>query len=168
MRRPGLKKKKKALELRPTLAITRKSLCSILRPVIGGKKVLELFAGSGSVGKDFLDLGASRVIFVDAHRGRMQKLKKELGSKGVEVITGRLPQALAKVAGENDLIYLDPPYDEGLIEAVMPRLPDLLAPGGIVLAEHRAKHPLKESYGPLVCYRKERYAEAQVSFFEVP
>lgn len=125
-------------DTRPTGDRVRESLFNVLvhaewSPGLEGRRVLDLFAGSGALGLEALSRGAAFALFVEtdaAARGAIRDNIEALGLFGATRIHRRDAIDLgAKPAGLGaafDLVFLDPPYGRGLGEAALPRL----APGG--------------------------------------
>ncbi|MDP6669981.1 MAG: 16S rRNA (guanine(966)-N(2))-methyltransferase RsmD [Candidatus Krumholzibacteria bacterium] len=105
--------------VRPTSDRVRESLFSVLGGVLQGKRVLDLFAGSGSLGIEAMSRGAVEATFVDRSRTSMNALERNLAPLKSPQIEVRLYQKRASAyvvndwAGEDyDLVFLDPPYGD--------------------------------------------------------
>jgi 16S rRNA (guanine966-N2)-methyltransferase len=163
---------------RPTGARVRQSLFDMLAPRIPGCRFLDLCAGSGAVGLEALSRGAGRVVLVDSHREALAAIRANLASLGAiqqmaQVHRQDVRAAVAGLdaAGERfDIVFLDPPYDGDLYEPVLAHLGQgsLLAPQGLVVAEHFHKRALPETIGRLHQVRSVRIGDHRLSFFECP
>jgi len=163
----------KGLHTRPTLDRVRESLFGILQFDMPDAVVLDLFAGSGALGFEALSRGAKKVVLNDAARQAyavVQANAKKLGF-GDSAVLYCLDYAVAirraTAAGMRfDIVFLDPPYDDGLIPkaALALRETGALAEGFVIAAEHRAKDPPKMPEGFLLADRRS-YGEAAISFF---
>jgi 16S rRNA (guanine966-N2)-methyltransferase len=146
----GRKIKSPPRAVRPTSAMLRRSLFDVLGPAIVGKRALDLYAGSGSLGLEALSRGAARCDFVERDRHTANIAKENLASLtgepdsdrgrvhcgAVERWLERNRQALRAC----DLVLLDPPYgDPGLAE-VLTTLgrPGNLKDGALVVVERRS------------------------------
>ena len=114
--------------IRPTADRTRESLFNILSSRLGphfeGKKVLDLFAGTGALGLEALSRGAARAVFVDTGteaRGLIRDNIEAMGLAGVAKLLRRDATDLgpAGTMGACDLVFLDPPYTKGLGERAL-------------------------------------------------
>ena len=108
---------------RPIMDRVKESLFDILRPRIDGMRVLDLFAGSGSVGIEALSQGADFCTFIDRDRGAVATIKKNLASTGLaERALVLHTDALGFLVGLEqtfDLIYVAPPqYKRLWVEAL--------------------------------------------------
>lgn len=133
---------------RPTPDRVREALFSILTARIPQARVLDLFAGTGAFGIEALSRGATHATFVESGRAALVALRQNLelvAGADTRLVTRPLPGALDELAiaggnaGPYDLIFMDPPYEAGLLEPTLARIAalDLSAPNGIVICEHR-------------------------------
>ena len=118
----------RGLATRPTSARARESIFSRLqvRLDFGGARVLDIFAGSGSLGCEALSRGAGKVTFIDSSRAAVRSIEKNLRAMemadrgrilGLDVF--RALQSLATEAGEFDLVFVDAPYRNDLSHEVL-------------------------------------------------
>lgn len=128
--------------LRPTPDRVRETLfnwLAHLRPDFAALRGLDLFAGTGALGFELASRGAAAVLLVERQPRlveRLRALKERLGARQVEIVAG---DALA-VAGSLprasfDVVFLDPPYDSGLLWPAIEASAPLLAAGGLIYAE---------------------------------
>ena len=115
--------------LRPTSDRVKESIFNILREEIEGRMVLDLFAGTGNLGIEALSRGAKRVIFVEKGRHALGLIKRNLTQFGLEERSEVLPIDAIRAIGilkqrgrSFDLIFMDPPYEKGLIEKTLMKL----------------------------------------------
>lgn len=140
----------KGLTTRPTTDRVRESLFNIIEHSYGGcegKRVLDLFAGSGAMGFEAVSRGGIFALFVDegsAARGAIRENVETLGLQGKTKIfrrdatnMGRIP---ANVSAPFDLIFLDPPYGKGLAERALwdAKAGGWFAEGAMILVEEEA------------------------------
>src|SRR6185295_15133990 len=102
------------MDVRPALARMRISVFEILRPRLEGASVVDLFAGTGSLGLESLSRGAARALFYDVDRRSLEAVEKNLerlgfGGKG-QVVFGSAFDAADRLEPA-DLVFVDPPYD---------------------------------------------------------
>ncbi len=98
--------------LRPTSDRTREFIFSWLGNLVEGARVLDLFAGTGSMGIEALSRGAESAIFVDASLPAVQLIKKNLESIGRTALTFKqdVPTFLKGQVQPSEIIFADPPY----------------------------------------------------------
>jgi len=143
---------------RPTTDRVKETLFSILfsKDFFTGNcqnpVALDLFCGSGALGIEALSRGASEAVFVDSSRSSVALCKKNLGviDTKAKVFCSDFSKALKAIAtSENskkfDIIFLDPPYKEGLESKAIAKIIELelLNEGGIIVVEHDVKNALE-------------------------
>lgn len=132
--------------LRPTPDRVRETLFNWLAPSLPGATCLDLFAGSGALGLEAASRGASRVVMVDRSARAVAHLRETvrlLSAAGVEVIHA---EALAWLQAREevfDIVFLDPPYGQGLLAPACERIEmrQLIRPGGLVYLESEVTLP---------------------------
>jgi 16S rRNA (guanine966-N2)-methyltransferase len=163
---------------RPTSDRLRETLFNVLAPRIEGALFLDLYAGSGAVGIEALSRGAARVVFAEQAPPALAALRANLTRLGIRdgfrIQSGSVSAFLRRVrlAAQQvfDLIFLDPPWDAAEEYAATLGLlggtsSGLLAPEAQVIAEHRRKQPLGDSYGSLHRTRLLEQGDAALSFY---
>ena len=136
--------------LRPTPDRVRETLFNWLGPDIAGCRCLDLFAGSGALGLEALSRGATAVTFIErdgaAARDLSQRLQ-EWGATGAKVLQmDALAFLGAPPAARFDIVFLDPPFDAGLLAPAARQLEarGWLAPAARIYAECPADEELPE------------------------
>lgn len=100
-------------ETRPLTDRAREGVFSALAGLVDGAAVLDLYAGSGSIGIEALSRGAGRVVFVEKGREALGALRQNLANLGFETVTvvGQdVGDFLRTATGVFDLIFFDPPW----------------------------------------------------------
>lgn len=157
------------LDVRPTPEKVKEALFSALQFDIEGRRVLDLFAGSGQLGIEALSRGAESATFVDTSPVSVKTVEKNLETAGLKenarVIKTDYAAFCASAREIFDIIFLDPPYEEGLllpaIKAVLPITSDY----GIVICEHPPHIELPEEVGGFTTNRKYRYGKINVTVY---
>jgi len=131
--------------IRPTSDMVRSSIFNILGQTMTGLAILDLFAGTGSLGIESLSRGAKKAVFIDKSSRALAMIKKNLTICGYNalsmIIREELPNGLAHIqdlrCGQFDLVFIDPPYGKGYIKPTIYKLIecDLLAKNSIVVVE---------------------------------
>jgi 16S rRNA (guanine966-N2)-methyltransferase len=128
--------------VRPTTGIVRESFFNMIRPDLVGASFLDLYAGSGLMGFEALSRGAHRVTAVDKDRGRL--LAQNAQSLGVsdrhQVVRQDVLTFLKRPGQPFDIVFLDPPYGDPSLGAVI----DALLTGGWVGGWCVLEHPKAE------------------------
>ncbi|HEV8484327.1 MAG TPA: 16S rRNA (guanine(966)-N(2))-methyltransferase RsmD [Blastocatellia bacterium] len=161
------------LRVRPTSDRLRETLFNILAPRIADSRFLDICAGSGAVGIEALSRGASAATFIEKSRHACSAIEANLAALGIDhmIILNRDALSALNRLHENqqqfDIIFFDPPYASEIYPQVMETLgkSGLVADGGIVVVEHRAKDPPREEYGEVKMYRDVRQGESALAFY---
>jgi 16S rRNA (guanine966-N2)-methyltransferase len=127
--------------LRPTPDRVRETLFNWLGQWLDGLACLDLFAGSGALGFEAASRRAARVVMVENDRAAfavLEKTKAAIGAAQVELIFGDGVQQLKQIQQRFDVVFLDPPFGQNALPAVLRELPARLAPGARVYVEAEA------------------------------
>lgn len=165
------------LRLRPTSDRLRETLFNILGPAIEDSLFIDLYAGTGAIGIEAISRGARDTIFVESHPATAQLVRANLEALGLrtgaEVIEAEAVRGLARIAARHriaNFIFLDPPYedkDEHVNVLEYLDASHIIAPGGLVIVEHRNKTELPERLGRLERARMVEQGDATLSFYRL-
>jgi len=151
---------------RPMMDRAREGLFSSLGGAVAGSRVLDLYAGTGSLGLEALSRGAADAVFVERGRAALAALRENVAAVGLggEVVAGDVEAYLERAAGRFDLVFVDPPYALPLasVERDLGRLVRLLAAGGTVVLHRRAGEGLGLLPGLTVIDRR-RYGDTEIT-----
>lgn len=162
--------------LRPTSDRVRESIFNLL--VNGGygdpltdARVLDLFAGTGALGLEALSRGAAHVTFVDQGRVALALLRRNVDLLQAGGAT-RILRHDARHPGPNpgpafDLVFLDPPYGQGLGDPALRACHDggWLAPGALILWEENRPSTPPEGFEPL---DMRKYGDTFITLLRAP
>lgn len=124
--------------LRPTPDRVRETLFNWLGQWLHGLSCLDLFAGTGALGFEAASRGAARVVMVEQAKHAftsLEKAKRDLRAARIELIFGDALDYLARADERFDVVFLDPPFGQNALPAVLARLPRVLAPRARVYVE---------------------------------
>jgi len=164
-------KELEGMETRPTTDRVKEGLFNILQFDIEGRRVLDLFAGTGQLGIECLSRGAVSAVFVDRRTDAVKLIKENLKitelTDRARVVSGDSMEYLKGVREKFDLIFLDPPYAAGLLEGAIAHIAkfDILAPHGIIVAEHPADKALPGLSAPYRLHRTYRYGKIGLTVY---
>ncbi|MES9846164.1 MAG: 16S rRNA (guanine(966)-N(2))-methyltransferase RsmD [Candidatus Sedimenticola sp. 6PFRAG5] len=114
-----------AAGLRPTSDRVRETLFNWLQSVLPGASCLDLFSGSGALSLEAASRGAGRVVMLDSAPVVVRQLKENCALLGLESVTIEQANALSWLEGAAepfDIVFLDPPFAEDLLEACCEKL----------------------------------------------
>lgn len=161
----------KGMETRPTTDKVKESIFNCIQFDVEDARVLDLFAGTGQLGIEALSRGAKNALFVDKRADAVKLVRENLAlcrlTENAQVICGDSLAVLGTQSGRFDIIFLDPPYESGLLEQAMERIAqfDILSPHGIMVAESPQDQILPELPAPYGLYREYRYGKIKVSIY---
>ena len=156
---------------RPTSELVRGALFSTLTPFLQDAGVLDLFAGTGSLGIEALSRGAAWADFVESNPRQFVLLKANLQALGFthrsHARCARVERVVPTLTEPYDLVFLDPPYGypglDRLLEEMAPA--PLAGNGAILTVEHSRHHALADAYGPMRLARRRTYGETVLSIY---
>ncbi len=154
--------------IRPTADHVKEAMFNILQFDLEGRRVLDLFGGSGQLGIEALSRGARDVVFIDSSRNSVQLIRENLKHCGLEASVLQTDALSFLSRGEKfDVIFIDPPYDGGLYSAVLERINavDNLTEGGIIVCEARADKELPDMSAPYRRQRERRYGSVKICIY---
>lgn len=161
----------KGQETRPTAGKVKEGVFSALQFDIEGRRVLDLFAGTGQMGIEALSRGAASCTFVDRRNDAVKLVRDNLAVCGLtdraQVVCADAMGYLASVRSKYDLVFLDPPYADDLLERAIAHIArfDILALHGIIVAESPSDKTLPALSAPYGVYREYRYGKIKVTIY---
>ena len=124
--------------LRPTIDRVRETLFNWLMADINGSSCLDLFSGSGGIGIEAISRGARQVTFVESNKKVASNLKENLSLLSIsnaKVINQTAEKFLENNLEKFDLAFLDPPFDKGILENILPNVKNHISKDGLVYIE---------------------------------
>lgn len=161
----------KGTDTRPTMDQVKEALFSAIQFEIEGRRVLDLFAGSGQLGIEALSRGAKSAVFVDMRKDACavvrENLEKTKLSARARVVCGDYRIFLKSARETYDLVFLDPPYAENFLEnaLVLTSEIDILSDSGIIICERPVGKQLPEQIGGLFRAREYQYGRAAITLY---
>ena len=159
--------------VRPTTERTREAVFSSIAAYVPEARVLDLFAGAGSLGLEAWSRGAASITAVEKvskHWKNLEKNFQSLETAGLgsfQVVRADVYDFLKRAAGsfEFDLIFADPPYDEVDVLRLLNAVGDALAPDGLLVFEmgKRDSYTLPAEW---TCLKEKKYSSTKVIFLE--
>lgn len=161
-------------DTRPTADRVKEALFSLLGGDMTGERVLDLYAGSGALALEAVSRGAARAVLNDQSRAARAVIAENIASLGCGARTRLLPMSdmsaielLAREGARFSLVFLDPPYrmdTAPVVRSLLDRA--LLAPGGVIVAEHSVKTP-PETDGRLTLSARRAYGDTALSIYRL-
>ncbi|MGM9532539.1 16S rRNA (guanine(966)-N(2))-methyltransferase RsmD [Intestinibacter sp.] len=163
-------------DVRPTTDRVKESLFNIINFDIMDSNVLDLFAGTGSLGIECLSRGASKCVFVDKSKESMSIVKSNIKKARVEneSITMNIDFKSAILSLSNkgekfNIIFMDPPYYKNMFEDALSMVDqnNLLEEDGVIVVEHDTKDSFPENIGRLYKSRDKKYGKTTLTFYKM-
>ena len=127
-------------DIRPTTDKVKEAIFNIIQFDVPGKRVLDLFAGTGQLGIEALSRGAESCVFVDKSPEAIRLVTENLRATGLEARAKVVKSdsiAYLQSARGFDIVLLDPPYASELLEKALNIMLgfDILKENGIIVCE---------------------------------
>ena len=151
---------------RPFTDRLRESLFSSLGDRVIGARVLDCYAGTGSIGLEALSRGAASAVFIESNRSALHALRRNIEAVGLggKVIAGAVERQLDHRSELFDIIFLDPPYpvsDED-VGRVIAMAASLLTDDGVIVVHRRRGAEMMTGGAMLSSIWHRRYGDAEV------
>ena len=162
-------KELQGMDTRPTTDKVKESLFDIIQFEIEGRRVLDLFGGTGQLGIEALSRGADHCTFVDMRKEAAALIRENLRLTGLSersrVVQGDALSFLSSCGEKFDVILLDPPYHTELLEKSVERITefDILREHGIMICESAAERELPALPPPYERGREYRYGKIRLT-----
>jgi len=158
-------------ETRPTTDRVKEGIFNIIQFDIEGRKVLDLYAGTGQLGIEALSRGAASAVFVDERRDAVSLIKENLKltsfEKKSQVICGDAAAYLTAANEKFGLIFIDPPYAANLWKNTLNIISefDILSNHGIIICESPVDQELPPLAPPYSLHRTYRYGKIKITTY---
>lgn len=157
------------LDTRPTSDMTKEAVFSILQNEVENSDMLDLFAGSGQMGIEALSRGAKSATFIDSDQKAIAAVKENLKACGLmDRSKVAMMDSLSYIKNTNskfDIVFLDPPYNQKLIDAVLPYVANCMKEGGVILCETEKQEVLPTEAGNYFMAKEYRYGKAKITMY---
>ena len=164
-------KEPNGMETRPTADRVKEAIFSSIQFEVEGRKVLDLFGGTGQMGIEALSRGATHCTFVDLQKQAVAIIRENVNSTGFAdqstVIQGDALAFLSRCREKFDLIFLDPPYDSGLLEKAMELITtiDIVSENGIIVCENGSNSGWPVVAEPYRMQKEYRYGKIRTALY---
>lgn len=159
------------MDTRPTTDRVKEGIFSSIQFEIEGRRVLDLFGGTGQMGIEALSRGAAHCTFVDLRKEAAGTIRENLDLTGfadrAKVIQGDALAFLSRCREPFDLIFLDPPYGSGLLEKSMEQITaiDIVTENGIIVCENGSNAGWPAVSLPYRLQKEYRYGKIKTALY---
>lgn len=158
-------------DVRPTTDRVKEAIFSIIQFEIEGRRVLDLFAGSGQLGIEALSRGAAYATFTDMSAEAVDTVKKNLIStkltKNTEVLRTEAIAFLRNNKKKYDIIFMDPPYSKGILQSTLPYAVCNVNEGGVIVCEHPYGEEMPQTVENFALYREYKYGKIGITVYRI-
>lgn len=155
--------------VRPTTDKVKEAVFSAIQFEIEGRRVLDLFAGSGQLGIEALSRDAESCVFVDADKNAIKIVKENLAKTKLDgKATVMQTDSLAFLSMTDktfDLAFLDPPFATGMLQKALAKVEPKIAEGGLVVCEHPFGEEMPDVQGGLTKQKEYKYSKTAVTVY---
>ncbi|NMA79411.1 MAG: 16S rRNA (guanine(966)-N(2))-methyltransferase RsmD [Clostridiales bacterium] len=156
-------------DVRPTIERVKEAMFSTIQFEIEGANVLDLFAGSGQLGIEALSRGARHCTFVDSSAKSIDCIRENIKVVGfndkARIIPANSNSFLKATTDKFDFIFVDPPYEKGIVAKTLNNLSDKVMPNGKVICEHEHKLELAQSVGELTMKKQYKHGKTIITIY---
>jgi 16S rRNA (guanine(966)-N(2))-methyltransferase RsmD len=154
---------------RPTSDRVKEAMFNILQFHLEGRRVLDLFAGTGQLGAEALSRGAKECVFVEqsAAAGAVIKENTRFFEKRAVIRTAEVLRWLEGDTGHFDVVLIDPPYESDLVSKTLNKIfaRDLINAGGFILCECDSDTKLPGTPGPYLLQKTYSYGKKLLALY---
>ena len=155
--------------VRPTSQKVKEAIFSAIQFDIEGRRVLDLFSGSGQLGIEALSRGAESAVFVDSSKEAIDVVKENLKVTGLEgqatVVKRDYKTFISATDQIFDIAFLDPPYNKGLLLDALTMTADVMSDYGIIVCEHPPEVELPQSVSGFALGKTYRYGKIMLTVY---
>ena len=156
--------------VRPTSDKVKESIFSAIQFDIEGRRVLDLFAGSGQLGIEALSRGATSAVFVDCSPASLDAVNQNLESTNLlskaKVVKGDYSSFLIRSSDTFDIAFLDPPYNSGILIDALQKTLGHISDYGTVFCEHPSGAVLPEFVCGFAISRTYKFGSISVTMYK--
>lgn len=162
----------KGNQTRPTADKVKGAIFNILGEKVFGARVLDLFAGTGSLALEALSRGAAEAVLVEKNRKAWEIIRDNLQmldeEDRVKIYNMDAFTFLSQQVGRFDLIFVDPPYRQGLTDRVLSLVKNsiILSPQGVLIMETASDEIITDDLGLLEIRIKKEYGDTAIWFLQ--
>lgn len=150
-------------DVRPTTEKVKEAMFSSIQFDIEGRKVLDLFAGSGQLGIEALSRGAEQAVFTDSSQTSINIVKANLDTARLadraKVLKTDFKSYLETTRDRFDIAFLDPPYSTGMLGEALALLPRVMNEYAIILCEHPVLEDMPQQFENFNLHKTYKYSK---------
>ena len=163
-------------DVRPTTDRVKESLFNMINSYMMDSDILDLFAGTGSLGIECLSRGANKCVFVDNSKESLNIVKSNIKKARLEnestILNLEFKSAINTLGLKKqqfDVIFMDPPYYKNMFSDALSAVDNnnLLKEDGIIVVEHDTVDKFPDNMGRLYKSREKKYGNTTITFYKM-
>ena len=155
--------------VRPTTDKVKGAVFSSVQFEIEGRDFIDVFAGSGQMGIEALSRGAKSAVFLDSSKKAIAVIERNLKVTNLQqfatVICADSVAYLKNTTREFDVAFLDPPYNRGILQEIMPIIAQRMKKTGVIICESALNDKILQKYYKFTLDRERTYGKIRVSTY---
>ncbi len=156
-------------DVRPTTDKVKEAIFSAIQFELEGRHFLDLFAGCGQMGIEALSRGCANATFIDKSKTSIKVIERNLAVTNLKqlsrVINGDSVNFIKNTTEEFDIVFLDPPYNKGLLQEIMPIVAQRMKKTGVIICESALNDEILQKYYKFTLDRQRTYGKIKVSIY---
>jgi 16S rRNA (guanine966-N2)-methyltransferase len=156
-------------DVRPTADRVKEGIFSAIQFDVEGRRVLDLFAGSGQLGIEAISRGAESATFVDASAESIRCVRENVSALGFDssakIVRSDFASFLSVTKDRFDIAFLDPPYRTGLLQRAVSAVAPVMSDAGVIICEHPIDDTQPDTVGDFRVSKVYRYGKILVSVY---
>lgn len=156
--------------VRPTTDRVKEAMFSIIQFELQDAAVLDLFAGSGQLGIEALSRGAASCVFVDKNKEAYETVRENLATTGLDskatVMNADSITYIRNSRLKFDIIILDPPYNKGILDEVLPSVAACCNDNATIICESEFGEVLPDEAGDFVKHKEYKYSKIKLTTYK--
>ena len=159
----------RGMDTRPSSDMTKQAVFNIIQNYVEGSTFLDLFAGSGQMGIEALSRGAKHAVFVDSDARAIESVQNNLKhcdlSDKAKIAKMDAESFLQSTSNRFDLVFMDPPYQQKLVDKVLNQVSQHMSEGGIIICETQRDEELPQAAGKYTVSKTYLYGKAKITVY---
>jgi 16S rRNA (guanine(966)-N(2))-methyltransferase RsmD len=155
--------------VRPTTDKVKGAVFSSVQFEIEGRDFIDVFAGSGQMGIEALSRGARSAVFLDSSKKAIAVIERNLKVTNLQqfatVICADSVAYLKNTTREFDVAFLDPPYNRGILQEIMPIIAQRMKKTGVIICESALNDKILQKYYKFTLDRERTYGKIRISTY---
>ncbi|MBQ8860418.1 MAG: 16S rRNA (guanine(966)-N(2))-methyltransferase RsmD [Ruminococcus sp.] len=156
-------------DVRPTTDKVKEAIFSAVQFELEGRHFLDLFSGCGQMGIEALSRGCATATFIDKSKAAIKVIERNLSVTNLKqfarVYNADSVNFIKNSVEEYDIVFLDPPYNKGILQEVMPLVAQRMKKTGVIICESALNDEILQKYYKFTLDRERTYGKIKVSIY---